>query len=246
MSRNTDTEREREIGCRERAFNLQKQICTEIARGLSHLKRQFELGDPAQKFRIEKQISAADSRLDGARERFENAAAELREAYCWRGGSVPFLDTRIEVEAKAPALGEESEFVRQISMETALRKAEEDKIPYSEKLAATTAFALEQVFKKRPEPELVSPVTLSEQIIDCERRINSCRAEIDYLSEQLRPTRLAQSSSRLGELRAEKSPEVQFVDEQLKAKKGELAQLTEEHQTLLAETKAKTFVSAAR
>ena len=37
------SERERTIGQRERAFDLQKQICVEITRGLAHLNRQWKL-----------------------------------------------------------------------------------------------------------------------------------------------------------------------------------------------------------
>ena len=64
------SERERTIGQRERAFDLQKQICVEITRGLAHLNRQWKLS--SQKFEIGKQISAAEIRLNDARERFEN------------------------------------------------------------------------------------------------------------------------------------------------------------------------------
>jgi hypothetical protein len=245
MSRNTDTEREREIGCRERAFNLQKQICTEIARGLSHLKRQFELGDPAQKFRIEKQISTAEGQLNDASERFESAAAELRTAYSLRGGSIPAIDTRIDVETNTSVVEEESGIVHQILMETALRKAEEDKIPYSEKLAVTTAFALGQVFKKAPEREPVSPATLSEQVTDCERLINRTRSEVDFLIEQVRPWRLMRTSSRLGELRTELSPELKFLEEHIRTKSIELAQLLSQHQTFMAEARSQSQAATA-
>ena len=91
---NSISEREVTIGQRERSFDLQKQICVEITRGLAHLNRQWKLS--AQKFELGKQISAAEIRLNDARERFENAAAELREAYSWRGGAVPLIDTRID------------------------------------------------------------------------------------------------------------------------------------------------------
>ncbi len=229
------SERERTIGHRERAFDLQKQICVEITRGLAHFSRQWQLADPLQRFNLQKQISAAEIRLGEARERFENAAAELREAYSWRGGAVPLIDTRIDIETKALAVEEEDEFSRQFRLEAALQKVQDDAIPYATKLAMTTKFAMEQVFKTQPEAVTPEPVTLPEKIAACETKINRVRSEIDYASELLRPVRLDQSASRLGELRAEKSPEVQFAEEQLTTKKGDLAQLIAQHKALLAE-----------
>ena len=227
------SERERMIGHRERAFDLQKQICVELTRGLAHLQRQWKLS--AQKFELGKQISAAEIRLNDARERFENAAAELREAYSWRGGAVPLIDTRIEVETKGAVSEEKSEFNRQVRLEAALQKVEDDAIPFSTKLAVTTAVAMETIFKTQPEVVVAEPVTLPEKIAACELKINRVRSEIDYAIELLRPSRLAQASSRLGELRAAKSPEVLFSEEQLTAKKADLAQLVAQHKTLLAE-----------
>ena len=232
------SERERTIGHRERAFDLQKQVCVEITRGLAHLNRQLQLADPLQRFKIEKQISAAEIWLTDAREGFENVAVELREAYTRRGGTVPLVDTRIEVESKAPDFEEQSELVPQFGLETALRKVEEDAIPYATKLAITTNFAVEQVFKKRPERVVAEPVTLPEKIAACELKINRLRSEIDYSSELLRPTRLEQASSRLGELRAAKSPDVQFAEEQLAARKADLAQLVAQHKTLLGQRRS--------
>jgi hypothetical protein len=229
------SQRERMIGHRERAFDLQKQVCFEITRGLAHLNRQLQLADPSQRFKIEKQISAAEIRLTDARERFEDVAAELREAYAWRGGTMPLVDTGIEVESKASVFEEQSELVRQFGLETAVRKVEEDAIPYATKLAVTTNFAVGQVFKKQPEAVAAEPVTLPEKIAACELKINRIRSEIDYASELLRPARLAQASSRLGELRAAKSPEVLFAEEQLSAKKADLAELIALHKTLLAQ-----------
>jgi hypothetical protein len=229
------SERERTIGHRERAFNLQKQVCVEITRGLAHLNRQLQLADPLQRFKIEKLIRAAEIRLSDAREKFENVAAELREAYAWRGGPVPSVETRIEAESKAPVLEEQSELVRQFGLETALRKVEEDAIPYATKLVVTTNFAVEQVFKKQPEAVVAEPVTVPEKIAACELKINRVRSEIDYASELLRPSRLAQASSRLGELRVAKSPDVQFAEEQLAAKKADLSQLITQHKALLAQ-----------
>jgi hypothetical protein len=237
------SERERTIGHRERAFDLHKQICTEITRGLEHFNRQLQLADPLQRFKIEKLISAAEIRLGEARERFENAAAELREAYCTRGGAIPPIDTRIDVETKPAAAGEERELERLIAMETALRKVQDDAIPFSTKLAVSTAFAVEQVFTKQPEAVVAESVTLPEKIAACELKINRLRSEIDAASEILRPTRLAQSSSRLGELRAEKSPDVQFAEEQLAAKKADLAQLVAQHKTLLAQRRSQRVFS---
>ena len=229
------SERERTIGQRERAFDLQKQICVEITRGLLHLNRQLQLADPSQKFRIGQQITAAEIRLSESRERFENAATELREGYLWRGGTVPLVNTRIDVETRGDVVNEESEMDRQFRLESALRKVEDDAISYATKLAVTTAFAVEQIFKKSPEVVVAEPVTPLEKIAACELKINRVRSEIDYAIELLRPSRLAQASSRLGELRAAKSPDVQFAEEQLAAKKADLSQLIIQHKALLAQ-----------
>jgi hypothetical protein len=232
---NSTSEQEVAIGQHERAYDLQKQICIEITRGLSHLNRQLQLADPSQRFKIDQQISAAEIRLSDARERFENAAAELREAYSWRGGAVPSVDTQIDIESKAPVFEEESEVVRQLGLETALRKVQEDAIPYSTKLAVTTALAVTRVFRKQSEPIIAEPVTLPEKIAACERNINRTRSEIDFFVERLRPWRLLRTSSRLGELRAEQSAEGRCFEEEFAAKKADLARLITQHKALHAE-----------
>ena len=144
---------------------------------------------------------------------------------------------------KASVFEEQSELVRQFGLETALRKVKEDAIPYATKLAVTTNFAVEQVFKKQLEAVVAEPVTLPEKIAACELKINRIRSEIDYASELLRPARLAQASSRLGELRGAKSPDVQFGEEQLAAKKADLAQLVAQHKTLLAQRRSQRVFS---
>ena len=230
------SERERTIGQRERAFDLQKNICVEITRGLAHLHRQWKLS--AQKFELGKQIAAAEIRLNDARERFENAAAELREAYSERGGAVPPIDTRIDIETNASAVEEEDELSRQFRMELALQKVQDDAIPFSIKLNISTAAAMEQIFKNQPDPVVAEPVTLPEKIAACELKINRVRSEIDYMTEQVRPWRLMRNSSRLGELRTEVSPEMKFSEESLAAKRTELSQLTEQHKALIAEVRS--------
>ena len=238
---NSTSQQEVTIGQREHAFDLQKQICVEITRGLAHLNRQWK--PSSQKFELGKQISAAEVRLNDARERFENAAAELREAYSWRGGAVPPIDTRIDIETKASAVEEEDELSRQFRLELALQKVQDDAIPFSIKLNISTAAAMEQIFKNQPDPVVAEPVTLPEKIAACEVKINRVRSEIDYESELLRPSRLAQASSRLGELRVAKSPDIQFAEEQLAAKKADFAQLVAQHKLLIAERKSETGFS---
>ena len=60
---------------------------------------------------------------------------------------MPLIDTRIEVETKGAVSEEESEFARQVRLEAALQKVEDDAIPFSIKLAVTTAVAMETIFK---------------------------------------------------------------------------------------------------
>jgi hypothetical protein len=127
--------------------------------------------------------------------------------------------------------------LRQIELESAVEKNRQDLIPYSEKLASTTLSAQEQLSKKCAEPQIAEPTTLPEKIAACELKINRLRSEIDYASELLRPTRLGQAFSRLDELRAAKSPEVLFAEEQLTAKKADFALLTAQHKALLAEVR---------
>jgi hypothetical protein len=243
MSRKANHEQEREIGRRECAFDLKRQIFSGAERGLHDLERQLALANPSQRLRIGSEISKAESRLARASEDLAQAADELREAWSWRGGaqpSIPPLETRNE-----PVIADESPLLRQMELEAAVERAKEDAIPYSTKLERTTSQALDQLYKTCPEPLAPEPVTFPEKIAACERKINSCKTEIDYLSEQLRPTRLAQAGSRLGELRAEKSAEIQFAEETLRAKKADLAKLIAQHKELLADARAKTLVNAA-
>jgi hypothetical protein len=243
---NSTSQQEVTIGQRERAFNLQKQICVEITRGLAHLNRQLQLADPVQKLRIGKQISAAEVRLNDAKERFENAAAELREAYSWRGGTAPSIDVRIDIETKAVVFEEQTELARQFELESALRKVQEDAIPFATKLAVTTAYATALVLKEHPESVIAPPVTLSEKLFECEQNINRTKSELDYLIEQLRPWRLVRTSSRLGELRSAQSAEVQFAEEELAKKLTTLSELVRRHKDLLAESQRVQGTSMAR
>jgi hypothetical protein len=229
--------REKTIGERERAFNLRKQICTEAARWLAHLNRLATV-NPSERFRIGKQILAAETRFNDDALALENAATELREAYSLRGGALPQVDTRIVAETETGVVEEEGDLARHFRLESALRKAEEDLIPFATKLAVTTAFATEQVLKEQPEPTIVEPATLSEKVVYCELKINHLRSEIDYITEQVRPWRLTRNSSRLGELRTEMSPEVKFAEESLTARKAELSQMTAQHRALLAEMRS--------
>jgi hypothetical protein len=243
MSRKANAEQEREIGRRERAFDLQRRIFSEAERGLHDSERQLAIANPSQRLRIGSEISKAESRLAQARADLARATAELREAWSWRGGpqpQVPTLIARIE-----PVIVEENPLLRQWELESEVERARGNAISYEVKLEKTTSHALDQVFKPSPEPVTVEPVTLPEKIAACELKINRLKSEIDYTSSQLRPTRLAQAASRLGELRAEKSSEVQFAEEQLKAKKADLAQLIARHKELLADGRAKTLVNAA-
>jgi hypothetical protein len=227
--------REKKIGEREHAFDLQRQIYLEAERSLAHLNRQLQ-ADPSQRIRTEQRIFAMEIQRNEALERFENAANELREAYPWRGGTVPVVDTRTHLVNEIRGSEDESELSRQFGMEAALRKVQEDAIPYSTKLAVTTAFAVEQIFKKQPETVVAEPSTLLEKIVACEAEINRLRLELDYADQQLRPVRLAKSSSRLGELRAMESPEIRFAEEEFATKQKTLSELIRRHKDLLAES----------
>jgi hypothetical protein len=137
--------------------------------------------------------------------------------------------------ARDAARREEAETVGQLAAWLHTIGADDDSD--SQKLANSTAAATRQLSEKRPAAEPPEPVTLPEKITSVEGRINRLKTEIDYGEQQLRPVRVAQASSRLAELRGQKSPELQFAQEQLIAKKADLAQLTAQHEALLAEVR---------
>lgn len=233
-----EQEQEQEIGRRERMFDVKRQAFFEAERGLQRLQRLSDLPGGTQLVGFNS-IVKAEARLVETREAATQAADELREAWAWRGGEQPVISL---ATPSTELVFEDSPLLRQMELESAVEKNKQDLIPYAEKLSRSTLCAVEQLSKKRAEPELAEPRTLAEKITSVEIRINRLTAEIAYLEDQLRPWRLEQAASRLGELRAARSPEMQFADEQLSAKKTHIAQLIAQHKSLLAEMRQQNHV----
>jgi hypothetical protein len=230
------SETENAIGRAEHKFDLNKNKLETIVIALEEAELR---GAPPQKLLFDVATATADLSV---------AIDELNGAYALRDSkaplTVPPVENYIELfkknaaakrAARDAARREEAAAVGEVA--AWLHTLEPEAIPYSQKAANSIAAGLQRLSEKRPEPELPEPATLPEKIAACELEINRLRSEIDYASELLRPVRVAQASSRLAELRAEKSPELQFANEQLIAKKADLAQLTAQHEALLAEVR---------
>jgi hypothetical protein len=230
------SENENTIGRAEHKFDLKKHKLETIVIALEEAELR---GAPPQKLLFD--LATATTDLSAAIDEL-NAAYALRDSKAPR--TVPPVENYIELFKKnaatkraardaarreeAAAAGEAATWLHTINPEA---------ISDSQKLANSLAAGLQRLSEKRPEPELPEPATPPEKIAACELKINRLRSEIDYASELLRPVRVAQASSRLAELRAEKSPELQFANEQLISKKADLAQLTAQHKALLAEVR---------
>jgi len=231
------SETEIKIGTCERLFDIARNKLEKIVIAMDEAELR---GSPPEKLMYDSKAAMAD---------FAAAMENLNEAYARRESKAPLrvppVENYIELFRKSAAAKRAARDAARREEAAAAGEAaawlhtiDPEAIPDSQKLANSLAAGLRRLSEKRPEPELPEPATLTETIAACELKINRLRSEVDYASELLRPVRLAQSSSRLGELRAAKSPEVLFAEEQLTAKKTDLAQLVAQHKTLLAQRRS--------
>jgi hypothetical protein len=231
------SETEMKIGTCERVFDIARTKLEKIVIALEEAELR---GAPPQKLLFDLATATAD---------FSVAIEELNGAYALRDSKAPLrvppVENYIELFKKSAAAKRAARDVARREEAAAagdvaawLHTIDPEEIPYSQKAANSIAAGLQRLSEKRPEPELPEPATLPEKIAWVESRINRLKTEIDYGEQQLRPVRVAQASSRLAELRAEKSPELQFANEQLIAKKADLAQLVAQHKTLLAQRRS--------
>lgn len=232
-------EQEREIGQREKLFDLKRQIVTQIERSLAYLQGQLDkLVNVSQRAAIERDQIILESRCIQAREELALAEEQMVEGWSWRGGVRPSVTPAVTATIEATISADIADLVKQYETEATLQKVKDDAIPYAEKLARTTVIALENLWRHpeaNPTPE---PATVLERIAAIEQKINRMKTEVANLDEALRPWRLAQVGSRITELRAQKSVEIQFAEEQFRGKSDELANLTAEHKSLLSQRSA--------
>jgi hypothetical protein len=229
-------EQEREIGQRERLFDLNRQIVSHLERGLAYLQGQLnKLANASQRFAIERDQLILESRCVEAREDLAIAEQQLVEAWTWRGGTKPSIRPTMTAAAEPAVSDDISDLITRYETEKTVQKVRDDAIPYAEKLARSTVVALENLWR-HPEPApTAEPATIPEKIAALELKINRLKTEVANLDEALRPWRLAQVGSRITELRAQKSVEIQFAEEQFRAKSEELANLIAEHKSLLSQ-----------
>jgi hypothetical protein len=229
-------EREREIGQRERLFDLNRQIVSHLERGLAYLQGQLnKLANASQRFAIERDQLILESRCVQAREDLAAAEQQLVEGWRWRGGIQPTVRPSMTATVEAAISADIADLVKQYETEATLQKVKDDAIPYAEKLARTTAIALDSLWRHPESTTTLEPATVPEKIAAIELKINRTKTEVANLDEALRPWRLAQVGSRITELRAQKSVEIQFAEEQFQKKTGELANLIAEHKSLLSQ-----------
>jgi hypothetical protein len=231
------SEVENKIGRAEHAFDLAKNKLETIVIALEEAELR---GAPPQKLLYDVATATADLSV---------AIEELNAGYALRDSKAPLrvppVDNYLVLfrknaaakrEARDAARWEEAETAGQLAAWLHTIGADDD-VPYSQKLANSTAAAARQLSEKRPESEPPEPTTPSEKISAIERQINLAKFEVAYLDEQLRPVRRARAASRLGELRAAKSVEVQIAEEELASKNEKLSQLIAQHKALLAEVR---------
>jgi DNA-binding protein H-NS len=231
------SETEMKIGNCERVFDLAKARLEKI---LIALEEEAELhGASSQKLISDVATATTD---------FSVAINELNAAYLRRDSkaplTVPPVENYVELFKKSAATrraardaARREEAAAAGELAAWLHTIDPEAISDSQKLANSLAAGLRRLSEKRPESEPPEPATLTEKITAIELSINRFKSEIDYAAEQLRPVRIARSSSRRGELWAPKSVEVQIAEEELGSKKEKLSQLIAQHKGLLAEVR---------
>jgi hypothetical protein len=229
------SETEMKIGTCERLFDIARD---KLEKAIVALEEADERGKAVAKLAAE----VADEKS-----LFASAIENLNQAYARRDSKTPLvvppLDHYLELFRKnAAAKREAQDSARRDEVSERIQRAT---IPENHVVQIREAeLAIARGHRVEPEPPARS--TSPQDLVDeLEVKINRLKSEIDYADEQLRPVRVAQASSRLAELQAAKSPRLQFAQEQLIAKKAELAQLTVQHEALLAEVRQKPLAQSS-
>jgi hypothetical protein len=177
-----DPEREREIGRRERLFDLKRQIVSHLERGLAYLQGQLDkLVNASQRSVIERDQLILESRCVQAREELTAAEQQLFEAWSWRGGTKPSIRPTMTAAAEPAVSDDVSDVIKRFETEKTVQKVRDDAIPYAEKLARSTVVALENFWRHSEPVPTPEPATIRERIAATEQKINRLKTEVANL-----------------------------------------------------------------